>query len=53
MNVFIYTNLIENGRGGGIRTHGTFPFDGFQDRWFRPLTHPSIILLITLYEFFS
>ena len=25
-----------------IRTHGTLRFGGFQDRWFKPLTQPSI-----------
>jgi hypothetical protein len=31
--------------GGGIRTHGRFPYGGFQDRCFRPLSHPSIVQL--------
>ncbi len=29
------------GGGGGIRTHGGFHHAGFQDRFFRPLRHPS------------
>jgi hypothetical protein len=30
-----------NGGEGGIRTHGTLRFNGFQDRRFRPLSHLS------------
>ena len=34
--------LCKKSRGwGGIRTHGTFRFSGFQDRRIRPLYHPS------------
>lgn len=29
------------GGWGGIRTHGRFPFAGFQDRFLKPLGHPS------------
>ena len=29
------------GGGSGIRTHGAFRHAGFQDRCFRPLSHPS------------
>ncbi len=29
------------GGGGGIRTRGALRLAGFQDRWFRPLAHPS------------
>ena len=32
--------ILYGGRGG-IRTHERFPFAGFQDRCFRPLSHPS------------
>ena len=31
----------ENGGGGGIRTPGTLRHAGFQDRFFKPLRHPS------------
>jgi hypothetical protein len=31
----------KNGGGGGIRTHGRFPYGGFQDRCHKPLDHPS------------
>ena len=34
---------LGSGRGGGIRTHGTFRYAGFQDRCIRPLCHPSAI----------
>ncbi len=30
-----------NGGGSRIRTHGAFTLNGFQDRRFRPLSHPS------------
>jgi hypothetical protein len=33
---------VDNGGGGGIRTHETFRSGGFQDRSFRPLTHSSM-----------
>ena len=33
--------LPVNGGGGGIRTHGAFRPDGFQDRCNKPLYHPS------------
>lgn len=37
--------LDKKSRGwGGIRTHGTFRFSGFQDRRIRPLYHPSRLL---------
>ena len=32
---------FEFGGEGGIRTHGRSPFNGFQDRRFRPLSHLS------------
>jgi hypothetical protein len=45
--------------GGGIRTHGMFPYNGFQDRRLQPLDHPSNVgdslvhdLLWTLQVFF-
>ena len=31
----------DNGGGGGIRTHGRLPYNGFRDRPDRPLRHPS------------
>ncbi len=34
-------NTIENGGEAGIRTLGRSPFNGFQDRRFRPLSHLS------------
>ena len=33
--------LTYRGGGGGIRTHGPRRVNGFQDRRFRPLSHPS------------
>ena len=33
-----------NGGGPGIRTPGTSRFNGFQDRRFRPLSQPTIIV---------
>ncbi len=30
-----------NGGGGGIRTPGSLRLNGFQDRRYRPLSHPS------------
>ena len=32
---------VEKSGGGGIRTHGSFHFAGFQDRSHQPLDHPS------------
>lgn len=32
---------FEYGGGAGIRTLGAFTLNGFQDRRFRPLSHPS------------
>ena len=34
--------LQKYGGEGGIRTHGTSRYNGFQDRLFRPLRHLSI-----------
>ena len=34
---------LGSGRGGGIRTHDTLRYAGFQDRCIRPLCHPSVI----------
>lgn len=31
-----------DGGGAGIRTLGTLRYAGFQDRCFRPLSHPSV-----------
>ena len=36
-----FSALPELGGGGGIRTPGSFRFNGFQDRRIRPLCHPS------------
>jgi hypothetical protein len=33
-----------NGGGSRIRTHGAVTLNGFQDRRFRPLSHPSVQL---------
>lgn len=33
--------IAEQRGAGGIRTHGTLLFDGFQDRCLRPLGHRS------------
>jgi hypothetical protein len=38
-------SLSTSGGGGGIRTRGTFPFSGFQDRCNKPLYHPSYELM--------
>ena len=32
---------VRSGGGGGIRTPGTLRHAGFQDRFFKPLRHPS------------
>ncbi len=43
-SVWIFSNAhrhLENGGGGRIRTHGTFRYNGFQDRRHRPLGHSS------------
>lgn len=37
---FMRFALLRSG-WGGIRTHGRFPFGGFQDRCIQPLCHPS------------
>ncbi len=34
------------GRGRGIRTPGRLPYNGFQDRRFRPLSHPSVRIVV-------
>ena len=41
-----YIKLLRNFIGGGsrIRTHGGVTLNGFQDRRFRPLSHPSMII---------
>jgi hypothetical protein len=33
--------LYKHGGGSGIRTHGSLRIPGFQDRCFKPLSHPS------------
>lgn len=43
-------NLYLHGREGGIRTHGTLLYDGFQDRFLKPLGHLSEIINILLLE---
>ena len=50
----MYKNLRKkNGGEGGIRTHGTFPYNGFQDRHLQPLGHLSITFAnYTRYFFF-
>ena len=40
----------KSGGGGGIRTRGTFPFSGFQDRCNKPLYHPSKLLTFILLQ---
>ena len=37
------TRVPNNGGGSRIRTHGTLRHNGFQDRRFRPLSHPTKI----------
>ena len=40
---FSFSRLcVPYGGGGGIRTHGASRLAGFQDRCFRPLSHPTI-----------
>ena len=33
-----------NGGGSRIRTHGAVTLNGFQDRRFQPLSHPSVLI---------
>lgn len=37
--------------GGEIRTRGPLRVAGFQDRWFQPLTHPSVPSGVRSFEF--
>ena len=37
------------GGSGGIRTHGTLRYDGFQDRCLKPLSHTSILKHTSLF----
>jgi hypothetical protein len=37
----VLNKIDENGGGSRIRTHGGVTLNGFQDRRFRPLSHPS------------
>ena len=37
-----------NGGGSRIRTHGAFTLNGFQDRRFRPLSHPSTMTIFLI-----
>ena len=39
-NKYSYLSIIFGG-GCEIRTHGTFPYACFQDRWIKPLSQPS------------
>jgi hypothetical protein len=41
--------INEIGGGSRIRTHGGVTLNGFQDRRFRPLSHPSIFELIFIF----
>ncbi len=41
------TKTLQGG-GGGIRTPGELPLNGFQDRRIRPLCHPSREAALTL-----
>ena len=34
--------VLADGGGGGIRTHGASRLAGFQDQSFRPLSHPTM-----------
>ena len=36
------SSTIFSGGGSRIRTHGAVTLNGFQDRRFRPLSHPSL-----------
>ena len=40
------TRGYNNGGGSRIRTHGTLRYNGFQDRRFRPLSHPTKIAVL-------
>ena len=39
----------KNGGEGGIRTPGTFQFNGFQDRRIRPLCHLSMLRILSAF----
>ena len=39
----------KNGGEGGIRTPGTFQFNGFQDRRIRPLCHLSTLGILSAF----
>ena len=45
-----FERLALNGRGG-IRTHGTFRYTGFQDQLHRPLGHPTKAFSIADFRF--
>ena len=47
-NYYRLTTGPNFGREGGIRTHGTFPFVGFQDRCIQPGSATSPILLVVM-----
>jgi hypothetical protein len=56
MDIRLFNHLADqliNKTGGGsrIRTHGGVNLNGFQDRRFRPLSHPSIFYLILILIF--
>ena len=40
------TELVSHGGEGGIRTHGSSRYAGFQDQCLRPLGHLSLTYLI-------
>ncbi len=37
--------MSTSGGRGEIRTHGRFHVGGFQDRWIKPLSHSSFVLV--------
>ena len=47
MNLFLNRGVVF-GDGLGIRTPGTFRFDGFQDRCFRPLSQSTSKLTLRI-----
>ena len=49
MNAAIARLDTKNGGEGGIRTPGTFQFNGFQDRRIRPLCHLSMLRMLSAF----
>ena len=43
--LILQSKILRGGRGG-IRTHETLSGHGFPSRLFKPLTHPSLNILI-------